>query len=182
MLVFTYLFVSPPTLAGGVVHCRKGCDGMHAVPSIWWAHIQALGACVHQECHRRTYALLQNLQSCLRSDCSRPVQECFLSTWQLLLLVLASHGLNWLWVYLAPLKSPQCPPKTSKRQSLYLSLEVVPMDGETALSGKCGVDINEISTHQEIEGLYTIALLILPPPKELSTEAAEGREGFLQHP
>lgn len=180
MLVSTYLLVSPPALAGGVVHCRKSHNGMHAAAIIGWAHIQAPGACVYQECFRQTYALLQDLQTWLRSDCSRPVQECFLSTWQLLLLVLAPHSLNWLWGYLPPPKSPQSPLKTSsKRQSLYLLLDVVPMDGETVLSGKYGVDINEISTYQEVEGMYMIRhCLPSLPQKSFQLRLLKGGKGF----
>ena len=115
---------------------RTSHDGMHAATSTWCARIGVPGARVHQQCCRQTHALPQGVQSCLRSGCSSPVQECFLSTWQLLLLESAPHALNWPWGYLAPANCPKSPPKTSsKRQGLYLLLEVLPVDGEAAVSG-----------------------------------------------
>lgn len=93
-LIFTHPLVSlgTPAPANGVLHLERDTT---AAKSTSWAHKHVPG-CVNHQCHKHMHAFPWDVQSWLRSDCSRPVQECFLSMWQMLLLVTASYGLNWL--------------------------------------------------------------------------------------
>lgn len=76
--------------ANGVLPERERFrEGHHCCHKHLMGHKHAPG-CVNHQCHSYTHAFPRDVQSWPRSDCSRPVQECFLSMWQMLPLVTAS--------------------------------------------------------------------------------------------